>query len=485
MTLDDAARPDTLPALDFMAASPYAHIAYTLDMVVLDLNWRHARITGVPREVAAGRNIYDVFPPNPDAPETDARPVVAASLERMVATREPDEMPIIKHDLPAPDGRFRERYWQLTHSPIFGGPDDTGPIVGALQTTRDVTAEFVRRQIAAAQKRAALLSGRVVFFEIDLTTDQVAPSDELDHLHGFEPGHDDRHASRYVATVHEDDREAATASMEALRDAPNGAEGSCHYRIVLPDGSIRWVTAQFESVRGVEDETPRIIGLVIDVTDIREGEAQLREAVATRDMLLAEVNHRVKNSLQLVTSVLNMEAAQAERAGEDGADRLRAAAARVGAIATVHAALYHGEDVRSVEFGAFVGTLCRHLAAVAGAEARGIALAVEAEPVRVVTDRAISLSLVVNELVTNAFKHAFPDGRGGTVRVALRRAEPDRLVLEVADDGTGTDGRALDRDGASGGLGQRLIDTLARQLGAEMQRDDGGVGVRVRMELPL
>ena len=226
--------------------------------------------------------------------------------------------------------------------------------------------------------------------------------------------------------------------------------------------------------------------MVLDITDLRQREAELREAVAARDVLLAELNHRVKNSLQLVTSVLNMEAAGAERAGEDVADRLRAAAARVGAIATVHATLYHGEDVRSVEFGAFLDTLCRNLAAAAGAEARGIAVTVEAEPVRVPTDRAIALSLVVNELVTNAFKHAFPEGRGGTVRVALRREGTDRIALEVADDGTGTGGGGLWGDVvASGGLGQRLVDALARQLGAEMRRDDDGAGFGVRLVSPL
>ena len=493
MTLDETSSPQPDPSasdrrrrFDLLEASPYAHIAYTLDMVILDLNWRHARMTGVPREAAVGRDVYDVFPPNPDEPEADARPAMAASLERMVATREPDDMDVIKHDLPAPGGGFRERYWQLTHSPIFEGPDGAGRIVGALQTTRDVTAEVARRKIAAAQRRAAHGGGKLTFFELDMATDAVAASDAVDLLHGYAPGKADRHVSHYFARVHEDDREGAIAAMEGLRDAPDATEGGHEYRIAWPDGTTRWVSAQFEVVRGVEGETPKITGTVLDITDLRQREAELREAVAARDVLLAELNHRVKNSLQLVTSVLNMEAAGAERAGEDVAGRLRAAAARVGAIATVHATLYHGEDVRSVEFGAFLDTLCRNLAAAAGAEARGIAVTVEAEPVRVPTDRAIALSLVVNELVTNAFKHAFPEGRGGTVRVALRREGTDRIALEVADDGTGTGGGGLEGDVvASGGLGQRLVDALARQLGAEMRCDDDGAGFGVRLVSPV
>ena len=138
---------------------------------------------------------------------------MAASLERMVATREPDDMDVIKHDLPAPGGGFRERYWQLTHSPIFEGPDGAGRIVGALQTTRDVTAEVARRKIAAAQRRAAHGGGKLTFFELDMATDAVAASDAVDLLHGYAPGKADRHVSHYFARVHEDDREGAIAAM--------------------------------------------------------------------------------------------------------------------------------------------------------------------------------------------------------------------------------------------------------------------------------
>jgi two-component sensor histidine kinase len=468
---------------DLLAASPYGHIVYTPDLLILDVNARHCAMTGRRREDLLGRRLFEAFPANPDDPEANAEPALRASVACVVETGEPDEMPVTKHDIAAASGGFEERFWQITHSAIRAAAD--GPVVAILQTLRDVTAEAARAKIHAAQQRSAAIGGKLVFFEIDLATDLVGPSDPVDVLHGFAPGHPDRHVSNYFARVHPDDRDRTITAIGGLRDAPDATQGNADYRILRPDGSVRWATARFEVVRGVEGEPPRIIGMVLDVTDLHRREVELEAAVEARDMLLAEVNHRVKNSLQLVTSVLNMEAAQAARAGEDVAGRLRAAAARVGAIATVHAALYHGEDVRSVAFGAFLDTLCRHLAEASGAGARRIALEVEAEPVRVQTDRAISLSLVVNELVTNAFKHAFPDGRGGTVRVALRRAGPGRLVLEVADDGTGMDGQELGGGDASGGLGQRLIATLARQLGAEMVRDDDGPGVRVRIDLPL
>ncbi len=486
MCFDDSGRRDAPSSLDFMASSPFAHIAYTLDLTVIDLNWRHARLTGVPRDAAVGRKLFDVFPPNPDLPEVDVRPAVAASLDRMVSSREPDTMDVFQHDLViAPGARFVERYWQITHSPIFEGPEDSGKIVGALQTTRDVTQETIRRKITAAKQRAATMGGQLSFFELDFETDEVDVSQGFEVLHGYVPGEAGPHLSHYYSRVHEEDRDRTITLIEALRDAPGRTEESNQYRALWPDGTVRWLSARMEVVRG-SGEHGKLTGIVLDVTDLHRKEEELRAAIAARDLLLAEVNHRVKNSLQLVTSILNMEATQAARAGEAGVDRLRDAAARVRTIAAVHATLYQGDDVRSVDLASFIGTLCQHLAEASGAEDRGIALKVVAEDIRVETDRAIPLALIANEVVTNAFKHAFPDGRRGTVRVTLRRSGPDRLVLEIEDDGTGGDPSASQRGPATdGGFGRRLVETLGHQLRAEMRSVHDSTGTRVHLNLPV
>ncbi len=486
MYFDDSGRTDAPTSLDFMASSPFAHIAYTLDLTVIDLNWRHARLTGVPREAAIGRKLFDVFPPNPDLPKVDVRPAVAASLDRMVASREPDTMEIFQHDLPAASGcSFIERYWQITHSPIFEGPEDSGKIIGALQTTRDVTQEIIRRRITAAKQRAATMGGQLSFFELDYETDEVDVSEEFEVLHGYGPGEAGRHVSAYYSRVHEMDRGRTITLIEELRTAPSRTQESNQYRAVWPDGTVRWLSARMELVRG-SGEHAKLTGIVVDVTDLHQTEEELRSAIEARDLLLAEVNHRVKNSLQLVTSILNMEAAQAARGGEAGVDRLRDAAARVRTIAAVHGTLYHGDDVRFVDLATFIGTLCQNLAEASGAEERGIALDVSAENIRVATDRAIPLALIVNEVVTNAFKHAFPDQRRGTLQVTLRRSGSDRLILEIEDDGTGGSHSGSERRTATtGGFGRRLVETLGRQLDAEMRSDHDGTGTRVRFDLPV
>ena len=463
---------------DFMAASPYAHIAYALDMTVIDLNWRHTRLTGVSRGAAIGRKLYDVFPPNPNASQTDARPAIAASIDRMVATREPDEMEVVQHDLLLSQGGFERRYWQLTHSPIFAGPEGTGEIVGALQTTRDVTVETLRLRVQAAQHRAAVVSGELMFFELDLDTFEMMSTDGFEALHGQLSGQNGNSMTAYLDRVHPEDRSTAVAVFEGLRNAADDTEEQFEYRLVLPDETTRWLTARVEIIRGAEGVSPKLTGMVVDVTDLRLSERAQCEAIQARDVLLAEVNHRVKNSLQLVTSVLNMEARAAK--GTDAFERLHNAAARVQAIATVHGALYESSDAREVDLGAFLGTLVDHIAISSAADARGIAVAVvldkDDQPIHLSTDRAISLSLVVNEIVTNAFKHAFPDERRGQIDVHLARLGEGGISVTIADDGVGYSGTTGVLQGlgtTSSGLGSSLIAALAKQIGAHIRHVEG------------
>lgn len=476
--------PPSLPSFAILDASPYPQIAYDLNFHVWAVNRQHCAMTGEPAENIVGCHLFAAFPPNPDDPASDAEPALAASLARMARTGEPDVMDVVKHDLTHGDGRFEERYWQITHSPIWSNGDGTGEIVGALQTTRDVTAEIARQKINAAQQRTAMIGGQLMFFQLDFTDDHVTSSTELQELFGYEPTPDDLPAQAFFERVHKDDRAAVVETVERLRSGPIGTQSRIDYRIERPEDDVRWLSARMETVAGATGGAPHLTGVVLDVTDLRRSEAELRIAVEERDLLIAEVHHRVKNSLQLVTSVLNLEAAAA--AGTDAADRLRRAADRVQAIASVHGVLYQSEDVRAVDLGAFLHTLVDHIAASSGGDEQGIEVTtrIEEEPVRIATDRAISLSLVVNELVTNAFKHAFPNGENGTVEVSLTREADDRIVVTVADDGVGrgtTDASPPLAESTNAGLGSKLVRSLSHQIGATLGHDDARNGHRATL----
>ena len=243
------------------------------------------------------------------------------------------------------------------------------------------------------------------------------------------------------------------------------------------DGTMFWMRVIGEPVRNSNGEA---IGATVALVDIEEEVRLLEE----KEILLGEVNHRVKNSLQLVSSILSL---QARAAPNDAAELLKAASARVQAISSVHAGLYHDDDVRTVEFGGYLRRFCDRLADAMGAGERKISLQVEAEEIVLSADKAVPLSLVVNELVTNAFKYAFADEHIGsegtddnaTVTVRLFSNDSGTVCVEVADNGTSAGTQSglksfTNEQDISGneksGLGTTLTKILAQQLDATVEK---------------
>lgn len=217
-----------------------------------------------------------------------------------------------------------------------------------------------------------------------------------------------------------------------------------------------------------------LLGMAIERQRI---ESQLRTALEQREILLQEVNHRLKNSLQLVASMLHLQAGAAER--EEVRQELLDAGTRITAVARAHARLYRSDDVRSLELSGYLIDLCADLGEVRS----DCKITVDApEPVEIATDRAIPLALVVNELVTNAVKHAGEDGPC-EVEVRLRRVDEERIELIVADDGGGLPDGFDPKTG--GGLGMRLVMAFAQQLEAGLKVHPQRPGTEFVLDIPL
>lgn len=186
-----------------------------------------------------------------------------------------------------------------------------------------------------------------------------------------------------------------------------------------------------------------------------------------RDLLLRELNHRVKNNFQMVAALLDMQRRRSEDPTTNAAlgDALR----RVRAMAQAHSYLYSPSDpVETIDLGVYLAELCDNLAdslLLTGL----VRLEHELTPCAVSRDRAVALGLVVNELVTNAAKHAFPDGRPGVISVRLKTLGSG-WELTVADDGVGLTSVAKTQ---TTGLGRRLVESFARQAGATMTESKG------------
>ncbi len=203
-------------------------------------------------------------------------------------------------------------------------------------------------------------------------------------------------------------------------------------------------------------------------------EAELRATNARLEALLGEVNHRVANSLQLVSAMVRLQSTaltdpSAREALEDTQRRIQA-------IAQVHRRLYTTNDVESVDMREYLGALVEELAETWSTDAFPRVLRIAAEPIRLPTDRAVSLGIIVTELVTNACKYAYPDG-AGEVRVALQ-AEGEAFLLAVEDDGCGMPADATPR---GTGLGTKLIRAMAQSLQTIVEYDPSHTGVRATL----
>jgi two-component sensor histidine kinase len=271
---------------------------------------------------------------------------------------------------------------------------------------------------------------------------------------------------------------------------------SMEYRLLRKDGEFRWVYDQGAPRFEPNGSFAGFIGSCTDVTEQRlardalgrlnlELEDRVRERTAIareREVLLREVHHRVKNDLQLISSVLSMQARRLEDPAS--VEALGECQSRVQTIALIHEYMYQSENLARLPLSRNVRGLAANLLRAGDAAGRSIGLELEVEEdITLPVDRAIPCGLILNELLTNALKHAFPAGRRGKLRVTLQRCGTDSLRLGVADDGVGLPGDY--DDGANGSLGYRLVRAFAEQLGATVRvsREEGtNVEVEFRPE---
>ena len=208
-------------------------------------------------------------------------------------------------------------------------------------------------------------------------------------------------------------------------------------------------------------------------------EAGLRASNARLEALLAEVNHRVANSLQIVSAMVRMQSSALNDASARAA--LEDTQRRISAIAQVHRRLYTGSDVESVDMQEYLTALVDELADTWSTPAAPRHLKLAADPIRLPTDRAVSLGVIVTELVSNACKYAYPAG-SGEVRVALRREGDALFVLAVEDDGVGLSGTIAP---GGTGVGTKLIRAMAQSLQSIVEYDHEHRGTRATLKAAL
>jgi PAS domain S-box-containing protein len=234
------------------------------------------------------------------------------------------------------------------------------------------------------------------------------------------------------------------------------------------------VPASFSAARlGSNGSARGYVCIAQDLTERKRIEERVRTSLAEKELLLREVHHRVKNNLQVISSLLAIQSLQS------GDPRLIAgfeeSQARIRSMALIHEQLYHSDGIGEIDERIYLNVLLEHLERSYG-RGDAIRLELEAEDVALGLDESLACGLIVSELVSNAFKHAFPGSRKGTIRVALATHGADEVSLSVSDDGCGL---AAQTDPGQT-LGMSLVATLAEQLGGSYSvESEHGVSIRV------
>ncbi len=234
------------------------------------------------------------------------------------------------------------------------------------------------------------------------------------------------------------------------------------------------------SVRPIDDQLgwrAGVISVIRDITEGKHADERIRRDLREKQVLLSEIHHRVNNNLNVVTSLLNLQAARidSERRAHEA---FHQSVDRIHSIATVHDKLYQSGSFVDVDMGDYIATMAGRLVQTR-AGGKNIELDYDFDPLPLDITRAVPCGLILNELLANALKHAFRDRTAGRIRVALRRLGPDRCELTVADNGTGLPEYL--NPIAADSLGFEIVRALTDQIGGELLADsDEGTTIRVR-----
>lgn len=350
----------------------------------------------------------------------------------------------------------RPRYYSISKFPVTNIPGVSRGVAGiATDVTKLKMAEEKVRRSELQLKRAQRIS-HIGSWELDLINNELTWSDEIYRIFEMDPDEFDASYEAFLALVHPSDRE----EVDRMYTKSIKEEKTYHiiHRLQFPGGRIKYVEEQGEHYYDNEGSAVQTIGTVQDVTEKELIQRRLRESLREKNALLAEIHHRVKNNLAVVSGMLQLQWLEEEN--PKIAQKLQSSLNRIKAIAGIHEQLYKSDQFAKVDLGKHLSRLCRDLIETMQTDT-DLNVHCDCDTIELLMTQTLPCSLIANEVITNIIKHAFTGRAKGEIRISLH--EDNGLIrMEISDDGKGMpDNFEGERKGT---LGMHLIENLSKQL---------------------
>jgi two-component system sensor kinase len=280
--------------------------------------------------------------------------------------------------------------------------------------------------------------------------------------------------NNFLPLVHQEDQKKTHRALEKLHRPPYVV--FLEHRLLTMNG-WRWIAWADKAIMDDEGELEAFVGVGRDITERKLAEDRIMKSLKEKELLLREVHHRVKNNLQIISTLLSLQSSQIEE--EQVIDLYRQSQNRILSIALIHENLYQSEDLTNINFANYVKNLVDDLFHSYGVNSENIHIKLNIKDIIMGIETAIPCGLIINELISNTLKHAFPEGKG-EIDVELSEKNAGKYLLKVKDSGKAfPKGFDIDKTDT---LGMKLISSLVSQLDGEMVLDKDNKEFKIEFE---